>query len=200
MTQSKSRKIVLLNFLGSVGYVACLLQWLWMLLIFLPSMMRSELFKAWFQPVPPSAPVVASQAAGSTTIPGYVALVVLVLGIVIALWALYAVFAKLPRTVARTGEKVTHTVAETITPIITKHVPLPEKQRRDIPSLTIVIMKLVLVFTPLTLLLFAHGISISMSFELIMFVGIVLFCWAFLFFALQYMSSLLLNVDYTKLR
>lgn len=202
MKPAKSRKIVLLNFLGSVGYVACLFQWMWTLLIFLPTILESGLFQAWFRPVTPAAPEVTNQVTtnSSAAIPGYVALAVLLLGIVVALWALYAVFAKLPRTVARTGEKVTHTVAETITPIITRHIPIPEKQRKEIPELIIVIIKLVIVFMPLCLLLFAHNLSLSMSFELIMVIGVLLFCWAFLFFALQYIASKLVHVDYKKVR
>ena len=201
MKQQTGRKVAILNALGSAGYVACLFQWLWTSLILLPSMLQSPLFQSWFQPV---APVVVEthvrQSTGGGEMPGYLSLIILILGIALVLGMLYVFFAKIPRSVVRTSEKVTHTVADVVTPVVIKHAHLPEKQRREIPRTIILSFKLLLVFAPLCLLLFARGLPLAMSFELIMMIGIVLFSWAFFFFAVQYVASKLLGVDYRKVR
>lgn len=199
MKQPKSRKIAVLNILGSAGYVACVLQWAWMLLVLLPSILRSSLVTSWFGPTQ-VAPAPAPVYAGSGEVPGYVAFIGLVVGIVLLLWSLYVLFAKVPRTVAASGEKVTHVVVETIAPVIVKRINLPEKQKREVPEIVMVCLKLLLVFAPLSLLLFAQGVTVAMSFGLVMSIGIVLFSWSFVFFAVQYGASRALHVDYKKLR
>lgn len=200
MKPQKSRKIIALNLLGSAGYIVCLLQWSWMLVILLPSILQSSMFEQWLGPsqAAPSTPAPVYASGGE--VPGYVALIGLIVGIVFLLWALYVMLAKFPRTVARSGEKVTHTVVETVTPVIIEHIQLPKKQQREVPEIIMLCLKLLLIFAPLCLLLFAQGITIAMSFELIMLIGIVLFAWSFVFFALQYGVSKLLHIDYKKLR
>lgn len=201
MKQQTGRKVAILNALGSAGYIACLFQWLWTSLILLPSVLQSPLFQSWFQPVAPVVSETPAQVeASGGGVPGYLSLIILVAGIVLVLGMLYVLFAKIPRSVVQTGEKVTHTVAEVVAPVLIEHVHFPEKQRREIPRAIIITFKLLLIFTPLCLLLFAHGLTIAMSFELIMMIGIVLFSWAFFFFVVQYVASKLLGVEYAKIR
>lgn len=129
-----------------------------------------------------------------------VTILALLIGVAIVIGAVYVIFVKFPRSVAKTGEKVTHSAATVISPIIIEHTHMPAKQRRTVPTLIIVIMKLALVFLPLGLLLFAQGVDVAMSFDLIMLIGIFLFSWAFLAFALQFALSQLLKVDYRTIR
>lgn len=201
MKQPKGRKVTVLNTLGSLGYVACLLQWMWMLLILLPAILRSSFFQfiTSTSPVPPPTVVVAS---GSTSgdVPFLVTAIAFILAGAIILGSLYVILVKLPRSVAKTGEKVTHTVATVITPVIIQHIHLPSKQRRQLPVILIVIMKFLLVFIPLCLLFFAEGQKLSMSFEVIMIIGFALFSWSFLLFAVQFVLSRLLYVDYKTIR
>jgi len=200
MNRPKSRKKAVLNVIGSIAYVACLLQWLWMLLILLPSMVNSPLFKFFSPTMTAPKPVVQQPVAPTGEVPVFLTFIALVVGVAIVVGAIYVMLFKVPRSVARTGEKVTHTAATVISPIIIEHTHLPAKQRRTIPMLIIVVIKLTLVFLPLGLLLFAQGVSAAMSFDLIMLIGIFLFSWAFLAFALQFVLSQLLKVDYKTIR
>lgn len=186
--------------MGSIGYVACLLQWLWMVILLLPSMVESPVFKFFAPNRVETPPPVVQPTTPSEGIPTIITIIALVLGVAIIIGAIYVMFVKLPRSVAQTGEKVTHTAAAVISPVIVEHVHIPAKQRRTVPTLVIVAMKLLLVFLPLGLLLFVQGVDVAMSFDLIMLIGIFLFSWAFLFFALQFVLSRLLRVDYATIR
>lgn len=189
-----------MNVMGSIGYVACLLQWLWAMIILLPSMIESPIFKFFVPDTTETPPPVVQPTPSSEGIPAIITVIALLLGVAIVIGTIYVMFVKLPRSVAKTGEKVTHTAATVISPVIIEHIHVPAKQRRTIPMLVIVVTKLLLVFLPLGLLLFAQGIEVAMSFDLIMLIGIFLFSWAFILFALQFVLSQLLRVDYKTIR
>lgn len=199
MKQAKSRKVVVLNGLGTVGYVACAIQWLWTVMILLPLIIHSSVF-TFFTPTTPTQPTTPVETTSSGAVPVIITIIALCIGVVIILGALYIIFFKLPKSIARTGQTVTHVPATTLTPLIIEHTHLPQKQRRALPVLLIAFLKLLLVFTPLCLLFFAQQLSLALSFELIMFVGIIIFAWSFLSFALQFALSQLLKVDYTTIR
>lgn len=194
--------MVVLNTLGSLGYVACVLQWFWVSIIFLPSLINSPLFQT-FSPTdttisPPLEQPVNPPSSGD--IPFIVTAIALVVGVLIVIGAIYVILVKFPRSVAKTGETVTHTTAAVISPVIIRHTHLPAKQRRVIPITIIIVMKLLLVFVPLCLLFFARELTLAMSFELIMVIGVVLFSWSFVLFALQFVLSQLLRVNYKIVR
>lgn len=172
-----------------------------MIIILLPSIMNSPLFRLIAPPdyaVPPASqqPITASPG----DIPSVITILAFICSGLVIVSAIYIMLIKLPRSVAKTGETITHGAATIISPIITEHVPMHVKRRRTVPIVVIIIMKLLCVFAPLCLLLFAQGLSLAMSFELIMVIGIVLFSWAFLLFALQFVLSQLLRVDYKTIR
>ncbi len=203
MKKPHSRKITFLNALGSFGYIACLLQWFWVVMILLPPLVESPFFKL----LTPgsdgstvSEQVIETAPSQTGTAPVVVTVVAFVIGAAIIVGALYIIFVKLPRSVAKTGEAVTHKAATAISPVIVRHTHLPAKQRRQVPAMIIVVMKLLLIFLPLCLLLLAQNVELSMSFELIMVIGIVLFSWSFVLFGLQFTLSELTHTDYKTLR
>lgn len=198
MKKSQSRKVAFLNALGSLGYVACFLQWLWVLLIFLPSIVDSPFFRFFVPTGQTEQPVMVAQTG---SVPLFVTVLALIVGICIVVGSMYIIFVKIPHSAAKAGEVVTHRTATAISPIITRHAPpLSAKQRRTLPATIIVSMKLLFVFLPLCLLIFADGLTIAISFDLIILIGVVLFSWAFLLFAVQFALSQLLRVDYKTIR
>jgi len=200
MKQSKGRKVTILNAIGSLGYVACFLQWTWTVLILLPAIIQSPFFRfvTSSSPAAPQPSIVASGSIGS--VPLVATVIAFILAGVIIIGSIYIILVKFPRSVVRTGEKVTHTVATVISPVITQHIHLPPKRQRELSMVLIVIMKFLLVFVPQCLLLFAEGQKLSMSFEVIMIIGFTLFSWSFLLFAVQFGLSRLLYVDYKTIR
>lgn len=148
----------------------------------------------------PAQPVTPSEPTAAGSVPLFVTILALCIGVAIVVGGFYIMFFKLPKSLAKTGEKVTHAPAEALTPLIVEHTHLPAKQRRAIPMLVIITVKLFLVFTPLCLLFFASELSLAMSFDLIMFIGIILFSWSFMAFAFQFALSQLLRVDYKTIR
>lgn len=202
MAYQKKRQIAILNGLGTVGYVASATQWSWALIILVPLLVESPMFR-FFVPTdsvaPPliehNLPVVQTYSVS----PVMIVLAILV-GVAVMIAGLYIMAVKVPRLLVKTGEKVTHTPALVLTPVITRHMKLPAKQKKMLSTTIIVAIKLLLVFIPLGLLFLSNNMNIAISFELIMLIGITLFSWSILFFALQFVLCRVLDVDYRSIR
>ena len=200
MKQRVNMKTSVLNVLGTIGYVIALFQWFWVVIIFLPSIARLEILKGFFEhteniPAPPQ--IVMNAGTGPSwfvTLIGYVLAAIVLSGI------LYGLIAKIPRTIAKTGETITHKPAAIIAPIVVRHVHLTPKEKQTVPTWLIAIVKILIIFIPLSLLVFASTLRLVLSFEVIMLVGVVLFSWSFFVFALQFLLARFLKVDYKTIR
>lgn len=202
MKREKNRKIAFLNLLGSLGYIACLLQWFWAILILLPSIVQSPVFE-FFSPdtTPTQQPVVEQPAQSSPeALPLWIGALGLLVGLFVVVGSLYVILFRFPRSVARVGEKATHSVVATVTPFVVEHIPMPPKQKRVLPEILMIVIKLLLVFVPLLLLVCARNLDLAMSFEIIVIIGVWLFSWAFLLFTLQFFLSKFLKVAYKTIR
>lgn len=193
-----SRKV--LNVIGGVAYVTCLLQWLWTTLIFLPVIIDSAFFKLFLSSdQAPIQPVVQTQASSYTMSP-FVSFGGIVFGVLIVAVSLYILMVKIPKNVANTGQKITHTPVNVIVPVIVKHSHLMPAQKKLLPITVIMSIKLLLTFIPLCLLTLATSPLIHLSFAITMLVGVVLFSSTFFMFALQLLLSRFLKVDYKTIR
>lgn len=193
-----ARKI--LNIIGGAAYVSCLMQWLWTILIFLPIIVSSPFFTLFLSSEQtPAQPLVQTQASSSAISP-LVSFGGVALGIIILAVSIYVIVVKVPKSIARTGEKITHTPVDVIVPVIVKHSHLMPAQKKLLPDAVIISIKLILTFVPLYLLTLAGDQPIRLSFAITMLVGTVLFSWSFFMFALQLLLSRFLRVDYRTIR
>ncbi len=191
----------LLNFLGGAGYAAALLQWFWAFAIFLPSIVAVPFVKEFLghpetETIQPSVAMQASPAGSNpfVTFLGVALAVAVVVGIV------YVLIAKIPRSIAASGEVITHKPAAVIAPIVVKHIHLSPKEKRALPTWLILVFKLLLVFVPLWALAFASSLDLAISLGIIITVGLILFSWSFLLFSIQFLLVKLWKVDYEKVR
>lgn len=112
--------------LRGFGYGSLILQWLWVLIVILPSVLKSGVLDQLLVKTTGEPPV--------TTPHGEASPLVLIIGGVVTLIILgitVYVLVRLPITIARTGDTVTETVSRTIVPLVVHHKPIsPAKQKR----------------------------------------------------------------------
>lgn len=162
--KKKTKKVAFLNVLGAAGYIACVLQWLWIAAILLPALLKSSFFKSLVPTAEPAKTVVVQQNIANTETPPLLVLLGILLAIIVVGVLLYFFAVKFPRSVAKTGSTVTHAPATTLTPIIVQHSHLTPKQKRSLPAAIIMSMKALLIAVPLLLLFFAGTIKQPLSF------------------------------------
>ena len=201
MKRGINLKKSILDFLGGAGYIAALFQWLWVVAVFLPSIVAAPVVQEFLghpetKPVQPSIVAHTSSAAMNP--------LVTFLGIAVAVaflsWILYTLVTKIPRSIARSGETITHKPAAVLSPIVVKHMHLTPKEKRAVPSWFIVAFKFLIIFVPLCLLVFAMSLTLAVSFEVVMVIGVVLFSWSFLSFSAQLLLARFWKVDYQTVR
>lgn len=201
MRNTISVKVRILNIIGATGYIVTLLQWFWTVIIFIPSIIQSPLFVQFFSPVKESPLPVATSSPTAVSVSPVMALLGTILGIVIAGVLIYIMASKVPRTIAKAGETMTHKPAELLVPIVIKHSPkLSKQEKRALPTTFILIVKMLLVVAPFCLLAFASRLNLDVTFEIVVVVGVMLFSWSFFLFALQFFLARFLHVEYRDLR
>lgn len=156
---SFSKRLALVNTLGTLGYISVLFQWTWSVLILASPLLTSEKFFSQFlcmqqTPSKPARPIELGAFAPIATI---VAVIITIAIIVITIIML----ARLPKNIGRGGAKITHKAAtKTATFIHPKHTVDAKKERRKLSyrfvllfkSLAIALPLLVLVIFPITAL------------------------------------------------
>lgn len=197
MPASQQKSITVANFFGALGYISCLLQWLWATVLLLPLLLESDV-KYFLLPHVDSSTTTTStiQLSGPsllwTIIGGIVTIIVFIITIVILV--------RLPQAIAKTGKKVTHTAAKTLVPIVAHTHELPAKKRLQLTARLLKIIKLTLCLMPFGLLLVSYfyppkGLSI----ELIWVLGAMLAVGTMVWFSLQYAIAAARNVPNEKL-
>lgn len=172
--------------LNSFGYAALYLQLLWVVILFVPTIVSSH--------------VLAPQATNGSTHPltidvataehsslGPIVIILTLLVIVGAvLLTAYAV-AKGPGTVTTAGEDVTLQVATKLVPIVTHHKKLAKAQRRQLSALLQLGIKLSLSLFAFLLVFTTLLIHTSVPFGASLAIAFILLPWAFLWFSLAHL-------------
>ena len=116
-----SKRLYIVNLLGTLFYLSCLLQWAWAILPYMPGIVEfTKLFHTSPEPlVEPVQTIPAGEPPSMTLL-----IVACVITAVIITLTLY-VLAKLPTAVAKSGQKITQRASNFIVPAITHHAQLP---------------------------------------------------------------------------
>lgn len=126
------------------AYTACLLQWLWVLMVGLPNLVESGAIDFITTAPEPAQTVTSQPVEMSPFVWGLVGIVTLLILIVTAI-----VLVKIPRTIVHTGERIVQQTTEAIIPAITHHKQLPPKKRLQLSARVILAVQLTLVLLPL---------------------------------------------------
>ncbi len=183
-----SKRALLANTLGTFGYISCLLQWLFVALLYLPLLANTDWFKDFITPkkVEQTAPV-----ATATSSPLLIGLAIVFTVLMIGL-SIYVVL-RAPISIARTGKKATTKTATALVPLIVHH-PLPAAKKRRLTTRLIRITKFTMVLLPYLLTLLCVFITLSLPTGVIVFIGGILAIGSLVWFTVQYIVARWLGV------
>lgn len=164
-----SKRLFLINLLGTLFYLSCLLQWTWAILPYIPGIVRlTEILQGPTNTPEPVQEVMASGPPSLTLFIFSIAATVIIIGL-----TLY-VLIKFPVTVAKSGQKITQNTSAHIVPIITHHAKLTPKKRQRLTARVIAYLKLTLCVIPIVLSGCAFFVKTDLAYEIIMIIAAAL--------------------------
>jgi len=190
---SPTLKTLLLNTLGALAYLFCLLQWLWTVALFLPLILKSDFMLQFTHPPVAPTPVVSQPADISLAGIIFVAAV----AVVMILLTIYIVI-KIPAVVGKTGSKLTRKATAVALPLMTQHKALPKKRRLQLTARLLFITKIILCIIPFGILLFIDNKDNGITRDIVIIIGAVTALCSITLFCLQAASAKLLRVDYKQ--
>lgn len=193
------RKHFVPNFIGGLAYLSCLVQWIWLLIIFLPGFVDNQTVKDLLVPSysTETAPSVAKTSVTSPELSFIFLLIGLAIGLVVVALSVYGLL-RIPKAVSKTGRSITHKPVEFAVPLILRKKTVSQNIRLKLSRQMIFALKLLLTFLPTVLILPAQNIELVMSTQAIALVTLFLFACTFSLFCLQAIVSKLMKVDYRE--
>jgi len=194
---SRTIKRNIANTFGAVGYLFCLLQWFWAVLLyfsFIQSVISFTLSSNESQPAVVSHPTIALPSQLEAGI-------LVIMTVVIVVMTMY-VLIKMPAMIARTGSKIVHQTTNTIAPVIIKaqHKKDTQKNRTKLAPKLMAVVKAGLILIPVLLGIFSGLIKeLPIEYSIAIFISIGLGGVSVSFFLFQYIAARLLRVTMSEL-
>jgi hypothetical protein len=186
------------NFFGSFGYLLCFLQWFWAIILYFSVIQSAALF------ISPNITRQVEQPHSLTfALPGLSEMIIA--AIIVAIMVAVTIYAliKIPLGIVKTGNKIVHRTAETMTPVVIKaqHKKDTKKIHTKITSKLTLVIKLLLIIIPIALAA-ASGLleKQSLDYSIVMVIGWALACLSVAAFAIQYTIAGLFHVKMSDLR
>lgn len=191
-----AKQRLLIQTLGVLGYISCIFQWLWTIVIFLPSLLENETLKILLLPpdtsqMPDEAPTLTQEPSLFFTI---IAIIVTLLVIAVSVYVLL----RLPIAIAKAGKTTTTRAARTIVPLVTHHKPLAPKKEKLLTARIIRWLKFIACIMPMLLLSFVLLIDTSLPKNLVVLIGGVLALTSIFWFGLEYLLAKLFKLPLDK--
>ncbi len=184
-----SKRLLLCNTFGTLGYMSTTLQWAWLLVVSLPLFTQSKIAEL-ILPSQQPTPIQPVTLQGPSQLWVFVGLVVSIVVIV----ATFFVLLRLPVSVAKTGKKISDKSAAAVIPVVTRHKSITKKAKKKLSLRLVKLFKLALIIAPLGLLLLTYFIQTTLAHDIVLFVGAFLTIGSLLWFSLQYIVARLLDV------
>ncbi len=167
---------------GALGYIAVLLEWLWVVTLTVPWLIEDKDIKKFFLMSTPTAEPVHSAWVAPAPIVIVFTVILSVIIVVLGIWAA----AKAPKRLVKITSRTTHTAAEKIALRITYHHHLPVKKLFVLTERIVRLIKLGLVTVPVLLVwLVTLYVPVELDSSLVLFVGAYLAIWPLVWFSLQ---------------
>lgn len=183
--------LLVVNVLGTFGYISLILQWLWVSVLFLPGLIENDAIKGFL--LPPATTTNGLQFEFHS--PPLLATILAIIVTIAVLVVTAVVLIRLPSSISKSGKKATVKSAEKIIPILSHHHTLPAKKKRQLTLQTIRMIKLVLTVLPFLLLFLVIVVPTALSNEIVMLVGAFLGLGTLLWFGLEYGLAHILKID-----
>lgn len=132
------------GFFKVFSYIFTVLEWLWFTILLIPVLKATGILKLFLPNGEQQAVPVAPHETASPMLLIFAAAITAVM-ILISIIALL----RLPKTIAKTGDTVSHTVSEVIVPVITHHKKVPQKKYRLLTDRVMFYVRLGLIIVPL---------------------------------------------------
>lgn len=195
MRKKKTPSPRIANIPGGLGYVSCILQWLWAGIIYVPWLLSNDTFKQFILP----NKTAQSAPEFHFALPSGVAIVIATISTVVVIAITLFVLVKVPSSVARGGKKVTQTSANALLPVITHHKKVSAKKRRILNNTLIKSTKAAIVLLPVLFSFGAYILPVPLQAEIIVVIAAALALGSILWFALQYGLAHVLHIPSEKL-
>lgn len=181
------------NFFGAFGYLYCMLQWFWAVMLYFSVIQSTTNF------ISPDASTRHIEQASSVNLAVPDPLKWIVLGAVVILMVGITAYAlvKMPMMIVKSSHKAVRTTAKTVAPAIIKlqHKPETEKAKRKVALWLMPVIKAALVITPLAFTICSGLLDKQyVDYTIATGVGYALAAMSLVSFALQYLLSKLLRV------
>lgn len=183
MRKISPKNAKLANIFGGLGYLSVIFQWLWTVLILLPSILNNQMVKDFITPTPASG-----QAA---SMPRFDGDSIIIMGIAIiftvAILALTVfILIRLPFKLVEASKKTVDTTVRTTIPIVTHHKQITQKEQRELSYKLKIIVKLILILLPLGMLISVFFISVPLESAIIFLIGGFFAITSLIWFIMQY--------------
>lgn len=186
-----SKKLLLANSFGTLGYLSSILSWSWVTMLYLPAFLENEQVEKFLIPTPPQE--ILQQT--STYEPSTATIIFSIIVTIVVIVSTIIILIKLPSTVAKAGRTVTTKVADSAVPLVTRKHELPPAKKKRLTAQLIKVIKLFIVILPVLATACSIFIQLPMPFEVVMFVSGILSGLALVWFILQYIAARLFKVD-----
>lgn len=185
------------NGFGAIGYFSCLLQWLWVAILYLPALFANEAFRMFVLPqqgnTATHTPII--EANGPPLLMSVIGIIITVLILLLAIYILI----KLPLGIARGGHVAAQKTAAATIPIITHHKKLPKKKQLQLTVQVVAVLKYSAAVLAAIALVGIYFIAVNLPNSIYVLVGLALAAVTLVGFTLQYAIARWRSVPYTNL-
>lgn len=176
------RKIA--NFFGAFGYVNISFQWLWCLLPLLLALVDNDTVQRLIFPAQP----VSSTPTPTTgfALPSFVEIIIMIVAVVFALaLTIYAMYL-IPKSIGKTGQRITQKSATAVIPLITHKRKLSNKKRAKLQLQVSWSLKLALVLLPAFISLVVQPHRLQLDHTVFLAMGLAMMAWSLVLFGIQF--------------
>jgi len=179
------KRHTLIRGLNILGYMALYVQWMWLIMLFIPTIIDSGLLAPPTDEAP--TPVVVPPASGSGIEPLYI-IGAIVLAVAAFALTVYAIM-KSPGVVTDAGEKTTARIANAALPLFTHRKKLSKRRQFQLSLRLQYYLKLILSLLAFLLLFATSLIDSPLPLSVTVTIGLILLPWAMLWFTLAYVFT-----------
>lgn len=188
--KTSARSHPLVTFLGGLGYLSVILQWLWAGMIVLPVVLKNDTVRMFLLPQHTSHPAPSATTSGLSPLLLFVAIMVTALVVLVSV----VILIRLPLALAKTSHKAVAKTSNFVLPVVTHHKRLTPAKKRRLRAEIIVGLKLAACLAPLLLLGISFFITPPLAVGLVFVVGLWLALSSLLWFGLEYLMAKLLKL------
>lgn len=186
-----SYKHILANTFGAFGYFFCLLQWIWLMIVFLPFILDAvkTINEVTTTRSTSPAPAISIEPNIFT-----IAFASICIAIIMILF-IYIIF-KIPFTIVNSGRRITHEPAKKLAPLIVSrtHRKVSKKERKQITARLVWTIKGLCIILPLCVTYLVSNPHPALSYQIISTVGLLTAALTMLTFGTQLTLAFIFSI------